>query len=285
MTVKAALLAALLALCPAAVCLGQTPIPEAPTVSGETGLFDLLSGETLPRGSWAFGLYYNNRDRLIDLDDSLYGDSDDLEVEWNRVSAAVGYGITDRWEVAVQVPFYDNFDVHHEELFFGDDLDSSGPNNIRIGTNFQFFRNAEMNSAVSVSGFVVPPTSDSDVAVDKTGFGFRLGSHLREFVFNFGYHQPGDEEDFDNPEEIETAAGWVRRINDRFQWANELSLGLLAGGDDDVIEMRSSLDLTSGGRYWFPGADGRWALNFGVRFNLIGLSGVGGMAGLTYGAR
>jgi hypothetical protein len=74
-------------------------------------------------------------------------------------------------------------------------------------------------------------------------------------------------------------------MNDRFQWVNELTTTLLTGGDDDVITLRNSLDLTTGGRYWFPAADGRWGLNFAARFNLIGLSGVGGMVGLTFGAR
>jgi hypothetical protein len=185
----------------------------------------------------------------------------------------------------VQVPFYDNYDFHHDELFFEDTLDTSGPNNIRVGTNFQFFRNAQMDSVASISGFVEPPTSDSDVAVDDTGFGFTLGSHVREFVFNFGYRQPGDEDEFDTPEELTGGFGYVRRVNDRFQWLNELTTTLVTGGDDDVIAMRNSLDLTSGGRYWFPAADGRWALNFAARFNLIGLSGVGGMVGLTFGPR
>jgi hypothetical protein len=285
MTVKAVLLTALLVLGPAALCMGQTPIPEAPTATGETGLFNLLSGETLPRGSWSFGLYYNNSDRLHDLDSNFFPDADDLEMEWHRISASLGYGITDRWEVAVQVPFYDSYSFQHDELVFGESLDTNGPNNIRVGTNFQFFQNAEMNSAASVSGFVEPPTSDSDVAVDDTGFGFALGAHMREFVFSFGYRQPGDEEEFDSPEELLGGFGYVRRINDRFQWVNELATTLLTGRDDEFIRMRNSLDLTTGGRYWFPATGGRWALNFGARFNLIGLSGVGGVVGLSFGAR
>ena len=36
---------------------------------GETGLFSLLSGDTLPPGNWSFGLYYNNWDRLIEFSD------------------------------------------------------------------------------------------------------------------------------------------------------------------------------------------------------------------------
>ena len=36
---------------------------NAASVTGETGLFTLLTGDTLPRGGWSFGLYYNNWDR------------------------------------------------------------------------------------------------------------------------------------------------------------------------------------------------------------------------------
>ncbi len=37
---------------------------NAASVTGETGLFTLFTGDTLPRGGWSFGLYYNNWDRL-----------------------------------------------------------------------------------------------------------------------------------------------------------------------------------------------------------------------------
>src|SRR3954463_6892704 len=40
---------------------------NAASVTGETGLFSLLSGDTLPRGGWSFGLYYNNWDRIAPL--------------------------------------------------------------------------------------------------------------------------------------------------------------------------------------------------------------------------
>src|SRR4051795_12260977 len=89
---------------------------NAASVTGETGLFSLLTGDTLPRGGWSFGLYYNNWDRIIDLDRrfSLNKDSQ-LSLDWNRVSASLGYGITDRWEVSVQAPFenykYDDNDI------------------------------------------------------------------------------------------------------------------------------------------------------------------------------
>ena len=38
---------------------------SAPTVTGETGLFTLIDGWTVPQGEWSFGFYYNNWDRLV----------------------------------------------------------------------------------------------------------------------------------------------------------------------------------------------------------------------------
>src|SRR5688572_9881503 len=96
-------LAALLAL-PA---FSNAQFQTAPTATGETGLFSLLAAETLPRRSWSFGLYYNNRDRLIGLDDSAFADLSDPEIDWARMSAAFGYGITDRWELSAALPFDD----------------------------------------------------------------------------------------------------------------------------------------------------------------------------------
>jgi hypothetical protein len=44
---------------------------NAPSACGETGLFSLLSGDTIPPGNWSFGLYYNNWDRIVDFSDPM----------------------------------------------------------------------------------------------------------------------------------------------------------------------------------------------------------------------
>ena len=58
----------------AATVLSVTAAPaaeeaNAPTVTGETGLFTLLSGDAIPGGNWSFGLYYNNWDRILGEDE------------------------------------------------------------------------------------------------------------------------------------------------------------------------------------------------------------------------
>lgn len=283
MRLKAALLVAALVLAPA-LCTAQTSAPDAPTATGETGWFNLLTAETLPQRGWSFSLYYNNFDRLMSLE-KIFGDTDDLEFDWDRLSASFAYGITERWEVALQVPFYDDFTFRHDELLLGDDLDVNGPNNIHIGTNFQFFRNETVDSAASINGFVEVPTGDTDVASDQHGFGIKGAFRVRRLAFNFGYRDPGDEDDFDNPQDVFVGGGYGRSVTDRFQWITELIGSFIVGGEEDIIDERRSLDLTSGGRLIFPNAASPWAANFALRINVNGASGVGGVVGITYGRR
>src|SRR3954471_9349887 len=66
-----ALLCALALPCGSALAAEQA---NAPTVTGETGLFSLLTGDTLPRGGRSFGLYYNNWDRIAPLTGPEPGD-------------------------------------------------------------------------------------------------------------------------------------------------------------------------------------------------------------------
>src|SRR5260370_37109896 len=103
MRLKKLLLAALLlGLVPAAAWAGEHA--NAPTNTGETGLFTLLSGDTLPQGGWSLGFYYNNWNPVL----RQPGFPDQKIFFWNRYDASIGYGLTDRWELAVSVP-YDNY--------------------------------------------------------------------------------------------------------------------------------------------------------------------------------
>ena len=65
MKLKCVCLIALVSLAPTLASAAEQA--NAASVTGETGLFSLLTGDTLPRGGWSFGLYYNNWDRLVDL--------------------------------------------------------------------------------------------------------------------------------------------------------------------------------------------------------------------------
>src|SRR5262249_7870750 len=77
------LLVALMGLVPALASAGEQA--NAPTVTGETGYFNLLTGDTLPQAGWSFGLYYNNWDRVFKGGDLLPANaSKKLAYDWDR---------------------------------------------------------------------------------------------------------------------------------------------------------------------------------------------------------
>jgi len=260
---------------------------NAPTVTGETGLFTLLSGDTLPRGGWSFGLYYNNWDRLIELPDGLGRDDDSLSVDWNRLSASLGYGFTDRWEVSVAVP-YEDYRFDEDDLLFagGADLDESGLGNVRVGTKFRLLGSPGDASSLSLNGFVELPTGDEDIASDDPGFGGSLGWRYNKLVAEVGFRDPGG--DFST--ELKAGLGYVGRVSDRLDWITEVAGTFYDDNDDDEfggLGFDDAYDFTTGGRLWL-GADQEWAFNFALRTDLAQLSDfdehcpLGGLIGLTY---
>ena len=82
---------------------------NAATACGETGLFTLLSGDTLPAGGWSFGLYYNDWDRLIDFDDPNVERFDRTELlRILEVTYGIACGETGSFDTGVQSS-YDEF--------------------------------------------------------------------------------------------------------------------------------------------------------------------------------
>lgn len=273
-------LVALVGLWPMVASAGEEA--NGPTVTGETGLFTLLSGETLPQGGWSFGLYYNNWDRLIDFNDDLFGDEIEPSVDWNRISASLGYGITDRWEMSVMVP-YDDIEVDDDDLF-GLDTDAKGIGNVRVGTKFRLAGNPGEfgTSKLALNLFAELPTGDDEVASDDVGFGAGIGWSKANWVFDVGYRDPGDDDNVDISEELHAGLGYAAGISDRFDWITEVAGTFYSGGD---VGYEDAVDLTTGGRLWL--GDGNWAFNFALRTDLMQLSDIdehcpiGGLLGLT----
>jgi outer membrane protein OmpA-like peptidoglycan-associated protein len=276
MKLKSLCLAALVAVLPVMASAGEQA--NAPTVTGETGLFTLSSGDTLPRGTWSFGLYYNNWDRLLKL-----GGGNEVSLDWNRLSGSLGYGLTDRWEVSVAVP-YEDFDLDKDDLGF--DADAKGLGNVRLGTKFRLLGEPGADSTLALGLFAELPTGDHDVAADDTGFGADLGWRVRNWVIDLGYRDPGNS---DRPialdgEAFKAGIGYASAITDRFDWITEVA-GTFYTGNDTLLE--DAYDLTTGGRLWL-GADANWAFNFALRTDLNQLDTIdehcplGGLVGLTY---
>lgn len=273
---KKLLAVAALGLAPVAGYAGEEA--NAPTVTGETGLFSLLSGDTLPQGGWSFGLYYNNWDRLIK------SPGGDISVDWNRLSASLGYGITDRWEISVMAP-YDDFEFDNDD-FPGNLPDPSGQGNVRVGTKWRLTGERGGDSSLALNAFVDLATGDDDVASDDTGFGVGLNWRQRNWVFNVGYHDTGGFGSSEFDSQIIGGIGYAGRVSDNLDWITEI-YGTFYDGDNAYED---SYDLTTGGRLWL-GAERQWAFNFALRTDLNQLSDIddhcpiGGLVGLTYAPR
>jgi outer membrane protein OmpA-like peptidoglycan-associated protein len=275
---KRATLWLLLCLAPATAFAGAEA--NAPTATGETGLFTLLSGDTLPQGGWSFGLYYNNWDRLIDIGGVLDRRSDELSFDWNRLSASVGYGLTDRFELSVMAP-YEDFDFDEGDLP-GFDIDDSGLGNLRLGGKYRLYGEPGEDSSFALNAFVEAPTGDDDIASDEVGLGVGANWRVRNWVFNLGYRDPGDDDESLPGKEFTGGIGYAARVSDRFDWITEV-----VGHSYDSDDLEDAYDLTTGGRLWL-GETRNWAFNFALRTDLAQLDSIdehcplGGLVGLTY---
>lgn len=272
---KRVVLAGLLSLLPVAAMAGEEA--NAPTATGETGLFTMLTGDTLPQGGWSFGIYANNWDRLT-KEKFLRpnGDVERLGIDWTRLSASIGYGLTDRWEVSVMVPY----DDYNNSAPLDDD---SGLGNVRIGTKFRLFGAPGDASRLALNLFAEPKTAEKSLRnhglAGKGGFGGGIDWSYDNWTASAGYHDPGDELD------TETTVGvaYAGSISDRLDWITEVMGTFYSGG---ALRLKDAVDLTSGGRLWF--ADDRWAFNFALRADLNQISNfdercpIGGLIGLSY---
>lgn len=74
----------------------------APTLTGETGLFELTNAEVLPIGRFSFGLYYSQSDGTAAP--SLFfapGADAPLRYGTGKVGVTAGFGLTGNWEVTL----------------------------------------------------------------------------------------------------------------------------------------------------------------------------------------
>lgn len=267
--------------------------------NGQKGLFNLNTAETLCEGQWSFSSYYNKWDRRVQSDpywlsfDPMWSDWD-MDVE--RLSVAVGYGVTDRFEVSLMLPYL-KYDAH--SIMHGHDasigilngrlidtgiIDAEGLGNLRLGAKYQVKRTDSY--VFALTGFIDAPTGDEDesVVTGETGLGVGFAwSNERGWVVNAGYQVPGDSDFGDVSDEIHVGVGYARDINERLQWLSELS-GILYTESDGSHD---AADITSGARYRLNNPE--WALNAGLRVDLsdtgFDYTPIGGVVGVSYAPR
>ena len=254
----------------------------APTSSGLTGLFETVSADTLRRGDWSFGVYFNDYDLLAgpapEFAPASARDAEDLSYDHYRLSASIGVGLTDRWEVSAMLPWDrlvanggDRVGFIHGNLFRGE-FSESGLGNARLATKFTITP-IDAPTRAALFAFVDLPTGDEDISGGGTGFG--LGGALTKGMGSIAlsYVMPGDDNDnnvvsgipdFDEPNEIHLDAGlnWPIHLFGTTNWISEINTVWYTGGDR---EPDAPIFLVSGFRHWL-GTSG-WAVNAAARWN------------------
>jgi outer membrane protein OmpA-like peptidoglycan-associated protein len=270
----------------------------SPSTTGEIGLFTTITGDTLRQGDWSFSVYYNNYDYLAAPAPEFRPPSRrsyrDMDLDDTRVSLSLGYGLTDRWEIAASIPYVmiennanDLAGFVNGRLYVGQ-FDESGIGNLHIGTKYRLSSLDSVNR-VALSLFADLPTGDEDV-VGEGGYGVGLhwtrgmGTLAATYRIN---------EDYDGNDVITTGVADALHIDaglnvplsfwETTNWISEINAIFFNGADrepDDIVY------LVTGLRHWF-GTSG-WALNAGLRLNATMLGSdngscpIGGLLGLAY---
>ena len=74
----------------------------APTLSGETGLFEITNADMLAAGHFSFGLSWSLWNRTAaPVPGSVPFPDDPLRYDFQRFGGSVGYGLMDRWEIVI----------------------------------------------------------------------------------------------------------------------------------------------------------------------------------------
>jgi hypothetical protein len=72
----------------------------APTLTGETGLFEIPTANSLQAGRFSFGLSWSMWNRTAaPVPGTVSLPDDPLRYDQQRFGGSIGYGLTDRWEV------------------------------------------------------------------------------------------------------------------------------------------------------------------------------------------
>lgn len=256
----------------------------APTHSGQTGLFDTVTADTLRQGTWSFGVYFNDWDLTAGEAEDFAPDSardyEDMSYDLYRLSASIGVGLTDRWEVSAMVPWdrivsnggdragFINGFLHQGEFT------ETGLGAIRLATKFGLTP-TDAPTRFGLLGFVDLPTGDDDSGIATGGTDFGIGAALTRGMgsASLTYVARGDREDdgaagvgdVSIANEFHLDAGLNIPLS-RFgttNWINEINTVFYTGGDRTPD---APIFLVSGIRHWF-GTSG-WALNAGARWNV-----------------
>lgn len=270
----------------------------APSWTGQTGLFEMVTGTTLRQGDFSFGIYYNNFDlaagsarEFAPLSARPY---EDMVYDLHRVSASIGFGITDRWEISAMLPWDrivqnagDRAGFINGWLYNEGEFTDSGLGNARLATKFGLGP-TDGTTQFALSGFVDLGTGDDDGGISTGATDLGIGGHLTFQMVSLGltYVVRGDR-DSSNAPGVSGEVGDILRVDGglnipvgrTISWITELNAIFYSGGARDPD---NPIFLVTGLRHWFGNSG--WALNGALRWTVTEASSCpfGGLVGLTY---
>ena len=286
----------------------------APSTGGQTGLFETATADTLRKGDWSFGVYYQVYDLLaapapLALRPLSARPYEDMSYGLNQLSASFGYGLTDRWELSVMAPWKglrgnggDRVGFINGYLYQGRFSDS-GAGHIRVATKFALTP-MDAVSRVALTAFTDIGAGESRSGMSTGNANFGLGVQWTRGIgsLDASYKVVGNRAYSDTnygstsislPDEFAVNGGlnvplnWWKATN----WINEVNARWYSGGD---MHPKAPIFLVTGLRHWF-GTTG-WSANAGARWNVakfsndhtdcgasaLGYCGLSALVGLTY---
>jgi outer membrane protein OmpA-like peptidoglycan-associated protein len=286
----------------------------APTTNGQTGLFNVITADTLRRGDWSFGVYYQGyRLEAADGPFTIPSARRNRNMGYNlqRLDASIGVGLTDHWEISAMVP-WDRIQGHGGDrngfingYYYQGGFSDSGMGPIHLATKFGLGSSTTSKFALSLFTDIAGSNKNSGIATGGTDYG--VGAHWTGGQFTLGGeyairgNRSGSNSNFPTvnpgsveiPNELRIEAGINHPIGfwRTTNWITEANTIMYQGGD---MKPPAPFNIVTGIRHWF--GDSGWALNLGARWNAGKFSrdhsecrvtelsdcGLAGLAGLTF---
>lgn len=224
---------------------------------GPTGLFSIISADSLPHGDFSLSLYFNNWDR------SAPDSYEDYSYDLTYLSVPIAFGLFDRLELSI-APNYHSF---RNEYIQGDNSSNEGLGDVFLNAKVAILKeNSAPGLGVLVFGKLPTADEDEGLGTGEADYGIKLllSKHLSTvgLHLNAGYTVIGDPDYYDLDDVVNYGVGVNLPLDKKFQFIGELTGETVSNSD----AMDDPLDLTLGGRYI---ADNGLSMGFGVRYNLM----------------
>ena len=202
-----------------------------PSLTGQTGLFQVVNAETLPAGRFSLGLFYSQSDRVAS--GSLVTPpqaSDPLRYGLGTGALTVAYGLTSNWEASVSAGliYLKADDRPWSGVINGFDraggLSRSQLDKVRLGTKLLLNPRSYDVKVVLMGGAAFPTQSGNDpdaLTTNSVDWDFGASFNYKIATFQLGYFIAGDlgfqspssavaytTPGFDNPNRVVAALGF-----------------------------------------------------------------------------